>query len=132
MVYRQQISCSCSLSALYLQHNTAFYLLVVGPSLCLILLVTVLVYRRCLYIDIIPCYSITEIATSRWYNTCQVIQNVFVLYGQLIIVTEYHKARTRTNSSYYVVQVVIARVARGQQEGLQYSRDNSVTQTTML
>jgi hypothetical protein len=27
---------------------------------------------------------------------------------------------------------VIARVARGQQEGLQYSRDNNVTQITML
>jgi hypothetical protein len=27
---------------------------------------------------------------------------------------------------------VIARVARGQQEGLQYSRGNSVTQTTVL
>jgi hypothetical protein len=57
VVYRQYISCSCSLSALHLQHNTVFYLLVVGPSLYLILLVTVLAYRHCLYIDLIPCYT---------------------------------------------------------------------------
>ena len=57
VVYRQYISCSRSLSALHLQHNTVFYLLVVGPSLCLILLVTVLAHRRCLCVDLTPCYT---------------------------------------------------------------------------
>jgi hypothetical protein len=71
IVYRQDISCSCSLYTLYLQYNTVFYLLVVGPSFCLILLVTVLVYRHCLYIDIIPCY-----------NTLSTEESYTILYKQ--------------------------------------------------
>jgi hypothetical protein len=41
---------------------------------------------------------------------------------------------SRKNFNKYIEsqKSVIARVARGQQEGLQYSRDNSITQTTML
>jgi hypothetical protein len=62
VVYRQYISCESSLSTLHLQHNTAFYLLVVGPSFCLILLVTVLAHRHCLCVDFIPCYT-----TSLWH-----------------------------------------------------------------
>ena len=46
----------------------------------------------------------TEVATVRYQNSRQVMRNVFAYNGRLAIITEYHKARSRTNHAFYVVR----------------------------
>ncbi|KAF7944511.1 hypothetical protein EAE96_010902 [Botrytis aclada] len=48
----------------------------------------------------------TEIASIRYRNTRQVMRNIFVHNGKLAIITEYHKARSRTNHAFYVVRIL--------------------------
>jgi hypothetical protein len=59
--------------------------------------------------------------TKEQFNSLQRVQQYAIYYYCYFL-----------SSTILLVGSVIARVARGQQEGLQYSRDNSVTQTTML
>jgi hypothetical protein len=54
----------------------------------------------------------TEIATIKWCNTRQVLRNIFVYHGRLIVVIEYHKARSMTNSSYFVIRVLPVLVSK--------------------
>lgn len=48
----------------------------------------------------------TEVTTLRHQNTRQVMRNIFVHNGRLVIITEYHKARSRTNFAFYVVRIL--------------------------
>lgn len=54
----------------------------------------------------------TKIAVIKWCNTRQILRNIFVYYGRLIIVFEYHKTRAMTNNSFYVVRVLPAIVSQ--------------------
>ncbi|KAF7959266.1 hypothetical protein EAE96_002780 [Botrytis aclada] len=55
----------------------------------------------------------TEIASIRYRNTRQVMRNIFVHNGKLAIITEYHKARSRTNHAFYVVRILPQLVQAG-------------------
>ncbi|KAL5351093.1 hypothetical protein ACLOAV_002944 [Pseudogymnoascus australis] len=45
----------------------------------------------------------TEVTTMKWCNTRHVMRNIFVYHGRLIVITEYTKARHKTNRSFYIV-----------------------------
>lgn len=46
----------------------------------------------------------TETTMLRWCNTRHVMRNIFAYQGRLVIITEYTKARARTNKSFYIVR----------------------------
>lgn len=48
----------------------------------------------------------TEFAAIKYQNTQQVMRNIFVHNGRLAIITEYHKARSRTNHAFYIVRIL--------------------------
>jgi hypothetical protein len=54
----------------------------------------------------------TEIATMRYLNTRKVMRNVFIHHGRLVLITEYHKARTQTNHAFYIVRVLPSLVSQ--------------------
>lgn len=59
----------------------------------------------------LPSY-ITEVITLRHQNTHQVIQNIFIYNRQLVIITEYYKARSRTNFIFYIVYILLQLVSQ--------------------
>ena len=54
----------------------------------------------------------TEITTMKWCNTRHVMRNIFVYHGRLIVITEYTKARYKTNQSFYIVRFLPLSVSR--------------------
>jgi hypothetical protein len=46
----------------------------------------------------------SEITTLKVRNTDQVLRNIFILHGRIIIVYEYNKTRSSNNHSFFVVQ----------------------------
>lgn len=45
----------------------------------------------------------SEVTAVKVYNTEQSLQNIFVLYRQVIIVFEYNKASASNNHSFYII-----------------------------
>ncbi len=70
-----------------------------------------------------------EVTTIRYQNSRQVMRNVFVYNGRLATITEYQKARSRTNHAFYVVRVLPQLVSKILFQYLAYIRPftNSLT-----
>lgn len=54
----------------------------------------------------------TETTTIKWCNTRHVMRNIFIHDGRLVIITEYTKARYKTNKSLYIARFLHPLVSR--------------------
>lgn len=53
-----------------------------------------------------------EITTIKWCNTHYIIRNIFVYHSRLIVITEYTKARYKTNQSFYIIRFLLLSISR--------------------